>query len=231
MKLPLVLFSLLVGLLANAQTDIPARFPGGNNAYNLFMSQHLKYPTSALESKADRTIKVLVRIDSIGRPSIQEFIYENSGLGFEDEVESFINQMPNWIPAMYNNIPSSSQIILSFDFKYQHEQEGPAEGYKVTFYEVSDIPPFYTYGHDSLVKRMQVLLVDSLKLRNVSGSCTIQFIVDTTGRLLNVSILENKTGTSDRYMQYVLDKAGGWHPGLIRGRKVGVQITQTFLFR
>ncbi|MBI1305859.1 MAG: hypothetical protein GC181_04500 [Bacteroidetes bacterium] len=222
-----ILFLLLLTtlrLVVNAQ-DIPARFPGGGNAYDEFMQNNLKYPEKALITESDHTIKVLVKIDSVGNASVQNFIYERSGLGFEEEVESFISKMPRWIPALYNNVPSTSQIILTFHFNYVHEEAEPQGSYKLKYYDVSDIPPFYEFGYDSLMRYIGHIVHDSLQLSVKGGTCRIEFLVDTTGRLLNVSVLENKSDLSDNYWIYSFQSAGNWIPGLRKAKKVNVQKT------
>jgi len=211
----------------SAQNDIPARFPGGDNGYQQFMYDNLLYPESALESETDRSVKVIVIVDSIGKARIQEFVYEYSGLGFEEEVEGFIRKMPLWQPALYSNVPSTSQVILTFDFKFAHQQEGgeEIERYNLEFYEFSDVPPFYEFGGDSLLRRMQNILQDSLNLTVQNSGCLFEFLIDTLGRVLNLSVLENKGGISDKDWMYAFYKSGNWVSGLMEAKKVNVRLS------
>jgi hypothetical protein len=213
----------------SAQIDVPPRFPGGNNAYYKFMNEQLKYPQSAMISESDRIIKVILTIDTLGKAKVQEFIFENSGLGFEEEVESFVLKMPNWQPAVFNGVISKSQVILAFDFKYTHDlpENAQIERYELRYYENSDIPPFFEYGLDSLQVAMKYLLIDSLKLKSIGGLCSFDFLIDTLGRTLNVSVLENKSDISDKYWLFAFQSVPGWIPGLRDGIKVNVRSSTT----
>ncbi len=215
-----------------AQNDIPARFPGGDNGYRQFMHENLAYPESALESETDRSVKVIVVVDSVGMASVQEFVYEYSGLGFEEEVEAFIDKMPLWQPALYSNVPSKSQVILTFDFKFAHQQDESEEieRYNLEFYEFSDIPPFYEYGRDSLHSRLKSIFNDSLQLTVRNSSCLFEFLIDTLGRVLNLSILENKGTISDRDWMYAFYKSGNWVSGLMEAKKVNVRMSYLVSF-
>lgn len=227
-----------VASLSLAQGDIPAQFPGGNNAYYQFMNENLKYPETALASEADRTVKVIVNIEADGKASILDFVFAKSGLGFEEEVSRFINLMPKWKPALYGGVPSPSQVVLTFDFKYSHqneddEEEGAdeAESYDLKFYESSDIPPFFEFGVDSLNLAVQQAILENTGQSPSKSTCTLEFIVDTSGRLLNVSILENTGQIEAKVWIYALVNAGTWQPGIVRGRKVNVRYTHMFSFR
>lgn len=214
--------------ISTAQIDIPAKFPGGNGAYNNYLNANLTYPEKAMEAEADRTVKVIVAIDTLGKASIEAFVYENSGLGFEEEVQRFINAMPRWSPAVYDGVVSKSQVILSFDFKYQHpspssDEIEEIETYELDFYVESDIPPFFDYGTDSLKKGIRNILLDSVGLKSIGGSFTVEFIVDTSGRQLNLSILENKSTVSDGDINYAFLVLSGWKPGIKNGKKVNVK--------
>ncbi len=211
-----------------AQNDIAAHFPGGDVAYNEFLETNLQYPQVALDSQASREIRCLVQIDTSGRASLESFIFQNSGLGFEEEVIRFIREMPNWVPAMHNGIVAQSQIILTFTFNYVDPDLDYREStYK--YYLDSDVLPEFVGGIDSISTFIKAFLKDSLLLHFDTAIATLSIMVSDNGEVIDGEILATNNAVADGYWVYACKKMPFWIPGRIKGKPVYVRRELSFI--
>lgn len=96
--------------------DVPADFKFGNGKtklerVNQFIKSHLKYPVEEEESSAQGVIYVKCTVESNGE--LKEFkIIRSLDPYCDREAIKAIQQMPNWIPAMKNDKPVRSEIVI-----------------------------------------------------------------------------------------------------------------------
>jgi Gram-negative bacterial TonB protein C-terminal len=96
--------------------EIPAEFPGGEEALQDFIYQNIQYPAIAKTHGIEGRVYVALTLDETG--SIQEINFINSiGGGCEAEVTRVLTKMPLWKPKVRGGSPIKSERIFSFNFK------------------------------------------------------------------------------------------------------------------
>lgn len=96
----------------------PGEFPGGQAALMKWMSQHLRYPETALQNNIHGrvVVKFIIEKDStISNVQIARSAHEN----LDNEALRLVNNMPNWIPAKNNGESVRSYFNLPVTFKPQ----------------------------------------------------------------------------------------------------------------
>jgi len=216
------LFFILSGTCAYGQRDISASFPGGDEAYNQFLQENLVFPETAVDTQVNRTVKVLVDIDSTGKATLDTFITPYSNLGLEEAVERFIKLMPNWNPAVHNGVRAQTQVILSINFHYVNPEDEYDE-YSYKYYEESDIPPSFVGGIDSVNRFVCSVLREELLLSIDTASAKIKVIVGKDNAIIDAVIVETDHKVGDGYWTYAVMKLTNAVAGSNRGKRVNVQ--------
>jgi hypothetical protein len=96
--------------------EVPAQFPGGEEALQDFIYKNIQYPAIAKTHGIEGRVFVALTLDETG--AIQEINFINSiGGGCEDEVARVLTKMPLWKPKVKGGSPIKSERIFSFNFK------------------------------------------------------------------------------------------------------------------
>jgi len=214
----------LVVTLSYAQNDKSASFPGGDQAYNEYLTSHLVFPERAIESKNSREIRVVVEIDTQGKVRIQSFVFPKSNQGFEEEVERFLDGMPAWHPAVHNGVIANSQMVLNFQFSYV-DPELDLDTHQYTYYKESEEPPTFYGGLDSIKSFVRTMLVDTFDFKFDTTAVEIQFVVGVDSSIIDAYVLESDNLIPDDYWIYVIRSLPNAIPGKIRNKAVNVQST------
>jgi protein TonB len=95
--------------------EMPAEFPGGVSAMNLFLGNSLKYPKTA--KKANVTGKVYAKFLVEKDGSISEVqVVKSLGHGCDEEAVRVIKSMPTWKPAHQRGKIVRSYYMLPVNF-------------------------------------------------------------------------------------------------------------------
>jgi hypothetical protein len=225
MKIAFAIITLFISTLnVVAQNDISAQFPGGDAAYDAYLQQNLVFPEQAIEAHSNREIRVVVQIDTFGKVRIQKYVFANSGLGFEKEVETFVRQMPNWNPAIHNGVVATSQMVLNFQFTYvDPELDYKTDQYK--YYIDCEVPPTFVGGLDSIKSFITEMLVDTFNFKFDTTEVTIQFVVGADSTVIDAEVIESDNLIPDDYWIYVFRSLPNSIPGRIKNKRVNVQST------
>lgn len=95
--------------------EIPAEFPGGQQAPYRWLGQHLHYPDVAKYNNIQGKVVVSFVIEkdgSIGRVTV----IRSKDPNLDKEAVRLIKSMPRWTPARYNGQPISSQMNIPINF-------------------------------------------------------------------------------------------------------------------
>ena len=219
-----ILLICLSGTNAFSQNDVSASFPGGEDAYNAYLQANLVYPETAIKNRSTREIRAVVHIDTTGKIRIQRFVFSNSGLGFEEEVSKFVNNMPRWNPAVHNGVVANSQMVLNFKFTYVNpELDYDTKQYK--YYTDSEVPPTFVGGIDSVKSFVQTMLVDTFNFNFDTTHVTVQFVAGVDSTIIDAEVLDSDNQIPDDYWIYIIRSLPNSVPGRIRNKQVNVQST------
>lgn len=93
----------------------PPLYIGGSGAISDALST-VKYPAKAKEKKVKGTVYVRAIIDADGKASSHKVI-KSVGYGCDEEALRIVKSMPEqWIPALHQGKPVSSEVILPVNF-------------------------------------------------------------------------------------------------------------------
>lgn len=104
-----------VALSAAAWAMTPASFPGGNDGYQKYIAENLKYPQAAKDNGIEGEVGVQFTVNadgSIGNIRIKRMVDPD----LEAEAIRLIKQMPKWTPASDNGTPVESVAELNVSF-------------------------------------------------------------------------------------------------------------------
>ena len=93
-----------------------AQFPGGDQALQSYIKDHIHYPSVAKQQGIEGKVIVALRIDENGKLSDIEVI-QGIGGGCEEEIIRVLNQMPDWKPTMQAGHYIKTKKIFSFNFQ------------------------------------------------------------------------------------------------------------------
>ena len=75
-------------------------YPGGPNALQTYVAEHIEYPGNAIDNSIEGTVNVQFAIDEQGNVSNARAIGNNIGYGLEEEAIKLVSGMPKWTPGM-----------------------------------------------------------------------------------------------------------------------------------
>lgn len=100
----------------------PPRFPGGHDAFMMYIADHVRYPKSLRKKKYDvgpMTVKFLIQTD--GRVSNVQVTSRPTSPDVADQMSDYVTsivkkltKMPRWEPARVNGTPINYQYALPF---------------------------------------------------------------------------------------------------------------------
>jgi len=107
--------------LTDAHKELP-RFPGGHDAFMMYIADHVHYPRSLRKKKYNigpMTVKFLIQTDGkvrdvqvTSRPTAPDVAEEMST--YVTNIVKVFTRMPRWEPARVNGTPISYQYVLPF---------------------------------------------------------------------------------------------------------------------
>lgn len=91
------------------------QFPGGEEALNAFLKQHLKYPKKAIDHGIEGRVIFNLEISDKGKITT---ITLSKGLFYECNQEAFylIKQMPDWVPGLKDGKPTKMSVLVPIPF-------------------------------------------------------------------------------------------------------------------
>lgn len=100
----------------NCIFEQPAKFPGGNKNWSVFLSRNLKYPNAAVDGNIEEIVRVQFVIAKDGSISEVEALGKpNKWLA--DEAIRLIKKSPKWEPAIQYNQPVIYRHIQPITFR------------------------------------------------------------------------------------------------------------------
>jgi periplasmic protein TonB len=93
-----------------------AAFPGGEEAFDKFLSRNLEYPDKAVENEIEGTVYVSLYVDESGNVVNAVMPGTPIGYGLEEEVTRVIKKMPKWNPAKNDDKGVKSKFTVPIRF-------------------------------------------------------------------------------------------------------------------
>jgi protein TonB len=105
------------------QAEVSPAFPGGKNALSDYISNHLTYSQTAIDSNISGTIHVGFIVDEQGKvrnPQVMDNKSLNQGLN-EETLKMFEN-MPLWTPGLVKGRKVKTRMELPVTFQLEDDQ-------------------------------------------------------------------------------------------------------------
>lgn len=241
-----VILTLLMSTAGPAQEFIPAHPRGGERLTREFIDEELVYPQEALSKKTEGIVAFdfivqeqgLVRNLSIAEP-VDPLLREEA---------TRIFRLILWQPAEYRGKAVESTVHFEIPFNIRHyrkacrnrgyeqpelstllkDSSGIVYPYKST--DVQPVPVFKS-GDMNLYRFMSENFSypeEALK-RNITGVVKLLFIVEPTGRISNIQVVEHLgAGCTEEAIR--LARLLRWSPGMIDNKAVRVSLSMPITF-
>ncbi len=231
----------------NAQIIVKPEPISGRNHTKDMIEQHLKYPQDALNQKLSGKITVKFTVDKNGN-SYNHHVDEYFDESCAAEAIHLV-KLIQWKPATKDAMPCdyNHEYVVNFSSKtYQKnieknkikfipEQKYPTEkSYKIyPFNELDQAPkPYFNNQNITFASylRSELLYPEQAKEFEISGTVTINFIIETDGKVSNI-VVENSVGGGCDNEAIRLIQNLTWIPGVKNDSIVRTQTTQDITFK
>lgn len=98
----------------------------GYPALYRYFRTHLQFPEDATFNQISGTVIVGFSINKNGKPSNIQVI-EGVNKSIDREAIRLIEQMPVWVPAMVNDIPITTRLVIPITFQLTHLEKKPLQ--------------------------------------------------------------------------------------------------------
>lgn len=93
-----------------------ASFPGGNEAWEQYVKDHLEYPVIAMKNPVEGNVTAIFQVNATGEIANIN-IEESLGFGCDEEVKRLLLAAPHWQPATQGIFPVKSRVRIMIYFK------------------------------------------------------------------------------------------------------------------
>ena len=134
---------------------------------------------------------------------------------------------------LFINLEDNNQAIEIQDYREAEVEEEEVEEEAIPFQLVEQKPSFNGGDANEFAKWVNARLVypELAKENNVQGRVTLQFTVETDGRVTNVRVLRGVDESLDKEAVRVVSSSPKWKPGKQRDRAVKVTYTFPVIFQ
>ena len=99
------------------QVEVKPEFPGGMPALVKYLQENIKYPSAALEEKAQGKAFVRFVVEKDGSITNTEIIKSTGNIYLDKEALRVASNMPKWKPGMQQGKPVRVFFMLPISFK------------------------------------------------------------------------------------------------------------------
>jgi hypothetical protein len=227
MKIVQILFSFFFFFVAaSAQTgDIPASFPGGDDAFENYIKKNLYTTADAKAAGFTGAVTMKFTINEKGKAE-SFFVYNDLGYGCGEQVEKLLSEMPVWQPGIINGKKIKSTFSKSFIFSDSvpvatglniAKRKKPASNNPVVNQiktTTTAVPPAEIKKTD-LYTSIQKHLTTNFKCptgidKKWQGSLFVRFYLTGNGTVNDIKIIEGSDDTIDKSIVTLLSS----HPAM-----------------
>jgi len=90
--------------------------PGGQEGYNKFLSEHIKFPAQAIDAGVQGTVYISLTVGKDGQVTDVKVKKDPVGYGCGDEAVRVISSMPPWKPGRMNHQAVSVRFVIPVKF-------------------------------------------------------------------------------------------------------------------
>jgi len=193
-------------------------FPGGSVELISYIESELVYPENARSANINGVVNVDFVIEKDGNVS-NVTINNSLGYGCDEAAAKVILRSPKWEPGYYLGKPIRSLLSVPVNFK--------------SSYKIVENMPEFPGGRRELIKYSGKNLIypEEAKEKKVEGQVIVNFVVESSGALLNVKVVSSLGSGCDEEAIRLVNNMPDWTPGKKHGKPVPVQYNLAVAFR
>ena len=224
--------------------ETPASFRGGYVAMERFLQENVVYPPEAVKDSVQGEVFVQFLIDSlgyVGEVKVVRSVRED----LDAEAVRVVKMLPRFSPARRFGKTVSSKLTLPVTFKLQEDDPAmePVKGNTSLLvdmamddefcFEEPDVLPEFPGGLDGLMNYLsEHIRYPKMAIKNkVQGRVVLRFVVDKTGKVSNVKVMESVDDDLAEEAVRVVKKLPNFTPGLVNDEPVNVWFTLPINFK
>lgn len=229
--------------------DGAPKFPGGNP--QRYIAENLRYPAEAIEKGIEGKVYVQFVIDTAGKVTTPKVVRGIHPL-LDAEAIRLINEMPDWMPGQVNGKPVNGSFFLPVNFVLPENAQntpetasvesvlqraaGNAQSGKDTLIEQGEmfieglIMPEFSGGSVNKYIADNLRYPAAAKEKGIEGKVYVQFIVDTTGKVIYPKIIRGVSPELDAEALRLIREMPEWKPATNFGKPVTMSYTLPIYF-
>jgi len=223
------------------KTDQPAKYPGGEEAFN----DYLRMKTSELkivkEINKGEVHSIIINLTISKTGNIEKIdIYGSPNPNDNEILNAAFSDFPGFLPAKVENIPVSSALTLNLvynkyglqtnitsDISTENESDIPLSAEKSDslmsdVYTNVEVMPQYPGGdyRDFIVRNIRYP-VEAAE-NGITGKVIVKFVIEANGSLSNVKVVQSANKFLDAEAKRLVKMMPKWIPGRQDGKTVRV---------
>jgi TonB family protein len=216
------------GKLVYQYAEVQPQFPGGQEALNKFLTDHLKYPEAAQKAGAEGIATVRFVVNQDGTINKARAV-ASSGFNMREDMleaaENVVLSMPKWTPAQHKGKNVSCSFAIQVNFRLPESISKSANA-----------NPEFPGGMDALIKFLgkNTRYPAAAKAANAEGMVIVKFTVKTDGSLTEVAqVNTSKPLHPDLVAEAirVVQSMPKWKPAVKEGKVLNAEYTLPINFK
>ncbi|MEZ5002061.1 MAG: energy transducer TonB [Chitinophagales bacterium] len=190
----------------------PPRFPGGSDAYMIYLRKNLEYPINKIEG--DVVLKFIVHEDG----SISEInVVRSLANLYDDEAIRLVNNMPKWFPGREKGGNVKTYYILPIRFRLDDYFRMNGDSLE----KIKRIPALYDGGAEAVEQFFIANLAIPNDIKSGMSKIKVHFTVLKNGDISDPEIINNPiNGKVNNDILELIEKMSGWSPETVNGEEV-----------
>lgn len=100
-------------------SEVMPSFPGGQNAIEDYVTNHIEYPEDAINDNKEGRVNVSFTIDENGNISNAHTLGNKLGDGLDEEAVRVVSSMPKWTPGTVKGKAVKARMTLPITFQLE----------------------------------------------------------------------------------------------------------------
>lgn len=202
-----------------------ASFPGGDEAFNSWVAQNLKYPAEAIKQGIQGRVFVQFVVNKDGTIDEVKVLRSPDPL-LSEEALRIVKSMPNWKPAHQGGKTVRSRFNLPIMFSLK-KPEGSQDNNSVE--KNASFPGGREALYAWLAKNMQYPVLASAQ--GIQGTVHLQFVVNTDGSIDEVNVMRSPDPILSKEAIRLVKKMPKWIPASRDGQPLKSRFNLPINFR
>ena len=201
------------------------QFPGGETALMKYLQENIVYPPEAVKDSVQGKVVVKFIIDHSGNVSEVEVVRSVNEL-LDKEAVRVVKTLPRFAPGRLNGKVISVWYTLPVTFKLANDNK-PVKPKDV------EVKAEFPGGEEALLQFLKDHIKYPLKAakRKIQGRVKVEFLVDKTGKVRDVKVVESMDKELDKEAVRVCKLLPDFIPATVNGKPVDVWFTLPVRFK